>query len=423
MKSVEIIPTSLKGSINIPPSKSICHRAIIAAALAKGSSVINNLVLSDDILATINAVQALGANVTINQGKAYVDGTDFSRTSNKAIDCKESGSTLRFIMPLGLLTGNSIEFVGSGNLGSRPLEPYIDIFNEQGIEYSGTKLPMTVKGKLKPGSFGLRGDISSQFITGLMFALPTLQGDSVINVTTSLESKAYIDLTIDTLKSFGIRIENDNYKCFHIKGRQSYIPAQYAVEGDYSQAAFWVAAGILGSHVACTGLGPYSKQADKAFIDIMNDCGAEIHTADNSVITERSRLKAFNADVSQCPDIAPILAVVAAVAEGTSRISGAYRLRLKECDRLKAIATELGKLGAGILEGEDYLVINGKNSLCGGVVDSWGDHRIAMALSVASIRCTSPLIINNSSVISKSYPDFFKDFASLGGIVNERSLG
>lgn len=423
MKSVEIIPTPLKGSIDMPPSKSFCHRAIIAAALAKGHSTINNIVHSEDILATIDAVQAFGAVVSLEENKAFIKGTDFSRISSNTIDCRESGSTLRFTIPLGLLTNEPIKYIGSGNLSSRPIDPYINIFKEQGIEYSATKLPITIKGMLKPGEYELNGNISSQFITGLMFALPMLNDDSLIRVTTPLESKTYIDLTIDTLKSFGINIENENHKSFYIEGKQCYTPTEYSVEGDYSQAAFWIAAGLLGDSVKCLNLNPSSKQADKAFIDILYNAGAKIEISKDSVTAIKSTLRAFEADVSQYPDIAPILAVMAAVSDGTSRITGASRLRIKECDRLKAISTELNKLGAKVFEGEDSLVINGVETLDGGMVDSWGDHRIAMALSIASIKCTTPLIIRNSSVVAKSYPVFFKDFAKLGGILNERSLG
>lgn len=422
MKSVNIIPSPLQGSITIPSSKSLCHRAIIAAAMAKGTSNINNVVLSEDILATIEAVKALGAEVKIIGSRAYIKGTDFSNTAD-TVDCRESGSTLRFIIPLGLLSGNSIKYIGSSGLSARPLAPYLEIFEEQGIKFDSTSLPINIQGTLKSGDFKLKGNISSQFITGLMFALPMLDGHSSINVTGPLESKAYLDLTIDVLKSFGIYIENDNYKSFYIKGNQGYTAAEYSVEGDYSQAAFWIAAGVLGNQVVCKNLNEHSSQGDKTFIDILKSAGAKIIVKDGTVTSSLSNIKAFDADVSQFPDTAPILAVVAAFAEGTSRITGASRLRIKECDRLKAISTELNKLGAEIIEGEDYLIINGKKMLSGGVVDSWNDHRIAMALSIATIRCTSPVIINNSGAVAKSYPHFYEDFTELGGIINERSLG
>lgn len=423
MKEIELKPTPLKGSIKVPPSKSLGHRAIIAAALAKGSSIINNIVSSEDISATIDAVRALGAKVNIDENKAYIKGTDFREIISNTIDCRESGSTLRFLIPLGLLANKAIKYVGSGNLGSRPLDPYIEIFKEQSIQYNSTKLPFTLEGKLKPDEYQLKGNISSQFFTGLMFALPLLEESSDIYVSGPLESKAYIDLTIDSLKAFGVNIENHDYKHFHIEGHQSYKPIEYSVEGDYSQAAFWLAAGLLGEQIQCTNLSSDSKQADRAFIDILRSSGAQIDITERTVTAKKSVLRAFEADVSQYPDIAPILAVVAAVTDGTTRITGAARLKIKECDRLKAISSELNKIGAEIVEGDDFLIIKGKTNLTGGVVETWGDHRIAMALSIASIKCNAPLIIKNSGVVSKSYPHFFKDFAELGGIINERSLG
>lgn len=423
MREIKIMPTPLKGRIDIPASKSLCHRAIIAAALAEGTSIISNIALSEDITATINAVQALGAKAVINKNKAIVTGTSFQNCKNSTIDCKESGSTLRFIIPLGLLTGCEIGYIGSGNLCNRPLDPYIEIFKQQGIEFSAERLPMNIKGKLRHGDISLKGNISSQFITGLMFALPTLQGNSTIYITDNLESKAYVALTIDTLKSFGIHVENNNYRSFFIKGKQNYKAANYTVEGDYSQAAFWIAAGLLGQQIECNNIKNDSKQSDKAFIDIMQKSGGQININNNSITASKAQLNAFETDVSQCPDITPILAVVAALSKGTSRITGAARLRIKECDRLKAISTELNNLGAEVYENEDKLVIIGKEYLKGGEADSWGDHRIAMALSIASLKCTNPVTIKNSSVVSKSYPNFFEDFVKLGGIINERSLG
>ncbi|MDF2520313.1 MAG: aroA [Clostridia bacterium] len=423
MKEIRIVPTPLNGIITVPPSKSLSHRAIIAASMAEGTSTINNISQSEDILATIEAVQALGAKVELKDKKAIVKGRILSEKPKNCIDCKESGSTLRFMMPLGLLSGDEICFTGRGGLKNRPLAPFIDIFDKQGIFYSSTTLPMKIKGTLKPDDFKLRGDISSQFFTGLMFALPVLDGDSNLYITTPLESRSYIDLTIDTLKEFGVEVLYNEDSHLSIKGNQKYKPIDYTVEGDYSQAAFWIAAGLLGKRVQCSNLNPHSRQGDKAFIDIMEKSGAQINIAASSVTAIKSRLKAFNADVSQCPDIAPILAVMAAVSEGISYITGASRLRMKESDRLKAISTELNKLGAEIIEKEDHLIIKGKESLKGGAAESWGDHRIAMALSIASIKCTSPVTIINSDAVNKSYPEFYDDFIELGGIVNERNLG
>lgn len=423
MKEIKIVPKPLNGVITVPSSKSLSHRVIIAASMAEGISTINNISQSEDILATIEAVQALGAKIELKDKKAIVNGGILSKKPKNCINCKESGSTLRFMMPLGLLSDDEICFTGRDGLKNRPLGPFIDIFDAQGIFYSSATLPMKIKGALKPGDFKLRGDISSQFFTGLMFALPVLDGDSNLYITTSLESRSYIDLTIDTLKEFGVEVLFNDNSHLSIKGNQKYKSIDYTVEGDYSQAAFWIAAGMLGHRVECRNLNTHSRQGDKAFIDIMKKSGAQINIAESSVTAVESRLKAFNADVSQCPDIAPILAVMAAVSEGISYITGASRLRIKESDRLKAISTELNKLGAEIIEKEDHLIIKGKENLKGGEADSWGDHRIAMALSIASIKCTSPVTIINSDAVNKSYPEFYDDFIKLGGIIDERNLG
>lgn len=423
MKDVKILPSFLKGDIKIPPSKSLCHRAIIAAALSQGQSIINNVVLSEDILATIGGVRALGALVTFHQDKLIIEGCKLTAEQNCVIDCNESGSTLRFLMPLGLLTKTAISYVGKGNLCDRPLEPYLEIFKDLGVFYSDIRLPMTISGSLEPGVFKINGNISSQFVTGLMFALPLLDEDSTILITEPLESKGYIDLTINVLKNFGISITNHNYRSFFIKGKQEYKKTNYTVEGDYSQAAFWLAAGALGGNITCLGLKRNSKQSDKAILDILKIAGVSLESSDAYIKVLPSRLQAFEVNVSQCPDITPILAVLAALSEGTSKITGAARLRIKECDRLKAITMELNKLGAQIVEEKDSLTIKGLEYLQGGDVESWGDHRIAMALAVAATKCIEPVIIRSSSAVHKSYPNFFEDYKMLGGILLERNMG
>jgi 3-phosphoshikimate 1-carboxyvinyltransferase len=388
-----------------------------------GQSIISNVVLSEDILATITGVQAFGAEVIFDNNRLIINGGKFLSKDSLEINCRESGSTLRFLIPLGLLTNNCITYIGKGNLSTRPLDPYLEIFKEQGIFHSNNTLPMCINGKLKPGIFKLKGNISSQFITGLLFALPLLEANSTIQITEPLESRAYIDLTIETLESFGILIENHDYNSFFIKGNQSYKPTKYTVEGDYSQAAFWLAAGALGGDVACLELMQNSKQGDRAIIDILTMAGTKFIQNEISIKAYSSNLHAFNVDVSQCPDIAPILAVIAALSRGTSKITGAARLRIKECDRLKAIALELRKLGAEIIEEKDSLTIEGKDYLLGGEADSWGDHRIAMALTIAAAQCVNPVILHNCSVVDKSYPNFYEDYKILGGCFNEWNLG
>lgn len=426
LKCTKIEPNKLKGKINIPPSKSISHRGIISAALSIGESNIYNVIFSDDIMATCHAMENLGAEIErLGHNSLKIKGKFPIKLKNKIIDCKESGSTLRFLIPISLLSGEKVIFTGRGKLVSRPLDTYYKIFDKQGINYTNNNgnLPLELKGKLNPSTFKIKGNISSQFITGLMFTLPLLHGDSKIEITNELESKGYVDLTIEMLNRFGIKIENDNYKEFNIKGNQKYTNQDYKVEGDFSQAAFWLVGGILGENIQSNDLNINSIQGDKVILDLIREMGGDIRINHSSVETISSKTKGIIIDASQCPDIVPILTVLAALSQGQTRIINAARLRIKESDRLKAISTELNKLGADIKELEDGLVINGKESLKGGVVDSWNDHRIAMALAIASIKSTGDISITNSDVVNKSYPHFWEDFKSLGGKIHEFNMG
>lgn len=426
MNAVKLEPSKLKGNITIPPSKSISHRAVICAALAEGCSTIENIILSEDIKVTLDGMKSMGATVQVcadetNAGThtLRIQGSPQQQTSARTIDCGESGSTLRFLIPLACRTGEEMTFTGKGKLVERPLNVYYDIFDEQGINYSHDhgRLPLTVQGILKPGNYKLKGNISSQFITGLMFVLPVLAGDSTLEITTELESQGYVDLTIQTLRQFGIAIDHSDYRKFMIQGNQHYQCADYRVEGDYSQAAFWLAAGSLGADMACHDLNPHSLQGDRVIVDILRRMNTDLRHEQNSVQALPSATTGTTIDVAQCPDLVPILAVVGCLSRGTTRIVNAARLRIKESDRLKAITTELNKLGAHIREGEDSLTIEGVPSLTGGQVESWNDHRIAMALAIASTRCREPVMINGCDAVSKSYPHFWEDFTRLGGTI------
>lgn len=427
MNCVKIFPKKLKGSINIPPSKSLAHRAIIAAGLAGGESIIDNIVYSKDILATIYGMKNFGVSINEieknNNKLLNIKGVNKIQIQNNVIDCIESGSTLRFLIPIALLQNErEVTFIGSGKLPQRPLDEYYNIFNKKNIFYQNEKgnLPLRVKGKLKPGEFYLKGDISSQFITGLMFVLPLLYGDSKIIITSKLESKAYVDLTMDILNKFGVKIENNNYKEFYINGNQSYVPRNYNVEGDFSQGAFWLVAGAIGEEMSCKNLNINSLQGDKEIINIIKYMGGIININNDCIKVISSKLKGIVIDASEIPDLVPILAVAGTVSSGVTKIINAKRVRIKECDRLHAIACELNKIGGEVEELEDSLIIKGNKKLKGGIVDSWNDHRIAMAMAVASTVCEESLIINNSKAVEKSYPNFWEEFRNVGGnFVNE----
>lgn len=427
MKHVTLSPSKLKGEVIIPTSKSVCHRAVICAGLSEGISNIDNVVFSQDIEATCGAMSNLGVEISLDKeaSKIKVKGTAKLEPKDASIDCFESGSTLRFLIPVAATTGKKVTFDGRGKLVERPLEDYYRIFDEQQIHYenAGGKLPLTIDGKLKAGEYRIKGDVSSQFISGLLFALPLLQGDSKIIVTTELESKPYVDLTIDALRTFSVEVENVNYREFIVKGNQKYQASDYRVEGDFSQAAFWLVAGSIGADVACDGMNMNSLQGDKAVIEIIKSMGGEISVEGSKIKALPSKTKGAVIDAAECPDLVPVLTVLAALSEGTTEIINAARLRFKESDRLSAITTELNKIGADIEEKEDGLIIRGKEFLNGGTVDSWNDHRIAMALAVASIRCKEAVIIKDSSCIKKSYPNFWEHFRELGGNLNEWSLG
>ncbi|MBU3201685.1 3-phosphoshikimate 1-carboxyvinyltransferase [Clostridium estertheticum] len=430
MKSVIIKPSYLNGKVKIPPSKSLSHRAVIAAGLSNGKCSIDNISMSEDIIATCEIMEKLGVDIKRLPSNIKVCGKGkptfkLSENLSNELQCNESGSTLRFLIPIAMLTGEKIVFNGKSKLVQRTLKPYYDIFDKHNIKYNTNNgnLPLTVEGSLEPGVFELRGDVSSQFITGLIYSLPLLDGDSIIMITTKMESIGYIDLTLDVLSKFGVKIENNNYREFKIKGNQHYNRIDYRVEGDFSQAAFYLAAGVLGGEVECMDLNMESLQGDKVIVDIIKNMGGNITIKDGILKASKSNLKGTIVDASQCPDLVPIVAVLASLSEGTTEIINAGRVRIKESDRLKAMATELNKIGAEIIEKEDSLIIHGKPALRGGVVSSWNDHRIAMAMAIASIRCSKELTIEDSGAVKKSYPEFYEDFKSLGGKINERTMG
>lgn len=424
LESITVSCSNLKGRIEAPPSKSICHRAIISSGLSGGISTIENVMMSDDIIATLNGMETFGSKIKLEENKLTIRGCTKVRAAKGRIDCKSSASTLRFLIPIALLTGDRIIFDGTRSLEARPLSPYYSIFDSLNIHCSPRgNFPMTLQGRLVPGEYKIQGNISSQFITGLMFALPLLDNDSKIVITGDLESKSYVDLTIDTLKKFGIAIENRDYSKFYIYGGQIYRPCDFTVESDYSQSAFWLALGVLGGEVECLNLNRNSLQGDRVIVDIIKRMGGNISVQGNKVRAVKSNLKGITLDASDCPDIIPAVSALAAFADGETRILNAGRLRLKESDRLKTITCELNKLGACVRENDDGLIIEGRSKLNGGLVDSHDDHRIAMMLAVASAGCVSPVTIINSSCVKKSYPGFFEDLKKLGGIVYGRSLG
>ena len=406
--NMTITPAVLKGTVTPPPSKSQAHRLIIAAALSDGFCKLSNVDLSEDIQATLRCMRTLDADAsadgTIIRGADLVDGHE--EPAPEVMDCGESGSTLRFLIPVALaLKGGGI-FTGHGRLMERPQEPYFALFREKGIFYEQKDGVLTVEGKLTAGVYTLPGNVSSQFITGLLYALPLLEGDSRIELTTDLESRGYVDMTLDALERFGVKAEYDGKRTFRVPGNQYYQHQNLAIEADWSNAAFWYGAKFLGCPVEIGGLDQASVQGDRAiagFYDQLQGTGS------------------LDLDVSQCPDLVPPLAAMAALRAGeTTAIVNAGRLRIKESDRLATVTEVLNALGAQVEEHEDHLVIHGREKLAGGVtVSGHNDHRIAMMAAIAAIRCEKPVTITGAECVKKSYPRFWEDYEALGGLVQK----
>lgn len=404
-----ITPAKLTGAVTPPPSKSQAHRALIAAALAGGESMIANVAFSQDIEATLNCLDNLGAQFERNGNTVTVHGmsagamSPLRRLAYPHLDCGESGSTLRFLIPVALAVRGGGVFTGHGRLMERPQGPYFDLFQEKGVFFEQKDGVLTVQGVLTPGEYHLPGNVSSQFITGLLYALPLRDGDSEIVLTTTLESTGYVDLTLDVLNAYGIQVSTAaDYSRFTVPGNQLYRPRNWRVEADWSQAGFWYAAKLLGSTLTVDGLDPHSAQGDSVIAQ---------HFAALQGAGE------LDVDVSDCPDLVPPLAAMAALRAGrTTRLVNAGRLRAKESDRLAAVTAVLSALGADITEGADFLAIQGKETLSGGAtVDSFNDHRIAMMTAIAATRCEQPVTLTGADSVAKSYPNFWEEYERLGG--------
>ena len=410
--NVRIRPGRLRGAVTPPPSKSQAHRLMICAALAEGESVIRNVAFSQDIRATLGCVSALGAKWTdLGRGVIQIEGIGGKeyRGELPRLDCGESGSTLRFFLPIALAVAGGAVFTGRGRLMQRPQKPYFDLFDGMGIEYEQKGDVLKVKGRLRAGQYRLPGNVSSQFFTGLLFALPLLDGKSEMIPTTELESLDYIRMTIQAQELAGLEPPGRENGGFVVKG-QSYRPMEVSVEADWSQAGFWYAARALGSDVEICGMSDASLQGDKRIAEFARLLSRE---GDAEI------------DVSQCPDLVPPLAAMAAVRKGDCRITGAARLRIKESDRLATVTAALNALGAKVEEYPEELLIHGVDVLRGGaVIDCCNDHRIAMMCAVAATRCRGgDTVLLGAECVRKSYPDFWQVYRELGGDMDVLDMG
>lgn len=408
-----IQPRQLSGVLPVIPSKSDAHRLLIAAALADKPTELVMRCSSQDIDATIACVEALGANVERREGAVVV--IPIAHVPDAAsLDCGESGSTLRFMLPVAAAVCENVSFNGHGRLPDRPIGELCSAMGENGVSFSGDRLPLTTRGKLNGGVYRLPGGISSQYITGVLLALPAIGEDSEIILTDKLRSAAYVDITLSVLSRFGIKVERRE-NGFFIPGGQPYrSPDKVAVDGDWSNGAFILSTGAIGGRVTVTGLNSDSPQGDKAITELLRKLGANVTVDGNSVTVSPGKLRGCEIDIDPTPDLLPALAVVAAFAEGDTHFVNGARLRIKESDRLTACAQLLRDLGGEAEETADSLIVHGK-PLVGGFTDGCNDHRIVMAAAISAAGCRETVTVIGSQAVSKSYPSFFEDYNMLGG--------
>ena len=422
--NVLINPTrSLSGVVSAPPSKAETHRALFAGLLSRGTTGIHNPLSSDDTKASLNAVSALGARLHLARGSWRIESDGMPHPPSGRIECGESGVTLRFTTPIASLVGVDVNLSGSARLMQRPLQPLIEAMKQLGVSIKARPVEVVVKAaRVKGGSVRIPGNVSSQFISGLLFAGPLMEEGLEITVTSSLESRGYVALTIEAMKEHGINVQtNSDMSRLQIAPHQKYRSADHTIPGDYSSAAFLMSsAAVTGSRITITGLSQTESDPDSAFLKILAKMGVRSSFSPDGLQVEVQELKASQVNISNCPDLGPVTVVLGVFADGKTEITGAERLRYKESDRLTAIVSELRSLGAEVEVTEAGLVVYGPSTLRGGIVESHGDHRIAMALAVAALNATGPVTIRNAESVNKSYPTFFDDIRSLGVEVAER---
>lgn len=408
-----IQPSRLQGSVTVPPSKSMAHRALLCAGLAAGTTQIQGILPSQDMEATCRALTALGASIVRQGSLARVQGVaGRPKAPQGPVDCGESGSTLRFLIPAFALASAPARLTGRGRLPQRPLGPYGAIFHGQGLPFVQDETGVSFQGPLAPGNYGLPGDVSSQFISGLLFALPLLPGDSHIRIQPPFESRGYVNMTLQVMDAFGVQAAFLDGLTLRVPGNQRFTApaAPFLVEGDDSQAAFFLTLDAILGDVSVVGLSPRSIQGDRVMGEILARCG--------HVPGQPPRpLAPFVADLGDCPDLGPILMTLGLFCQGESRLLNAGRLRLKESDRGTAMAQELGKLGGQASLAGDEIRIRQSRLRPGPALSSHGDHRIAMALAVAALGARIPADIQGAEAVEKSYPDFWKDLAAIGARV------
>ena len=419
---------TLSGFVQAPPSKAHTHRSLVAASLSEGRSIIKNPLICDDTVATINSCRMLGAKVSHDKDAFIVDGVSKPETPENIIDCGESGSTIRFLTPVCALAEGISILTGSESLRKRPMKPLLEALKQLGVNcYSarsdGFPPIIVFGGGIKGGEVTIRGDVSSQYISGLLFATPMAEDKTQIDVTTQLESKPYIAMTLDVLYRHGVRVDSEfDYRRFSVPPDQRYAPFDHTIEGDYSSAAFLMAAAaITNSRIRISGLKRETLQGDKAIVSILKDMSALVDVGDDYVDVRGAEhgLKGINLDLSDNPDLVPVCVALSSSAQGRTSISGVKRLRFKESDRILSLSSELRKMGIRVIALDDQLIVEGGKPR-GAELSSHRDHRIAMVCVVAALRTEGTSLVHGIECITKSYPKFVEDLRMLGGDVIER---
>ena len=411
-----ILPGARTGEVHIPASKSQAHRMLLCAAMGEKEITLRCRGLSKDILATVACLKALGASVDAEGEVLHLRPVSAPPPGLCLLPCGESGSTLRFLLPLVGALGASAVFEREGRLPERPIEPLGRELCRNGMDIRSDGARLSCSGQLRPGAFSLPGNISSQYISALLMTLPLLEGESTLHIEGALESAAYVAMTEEVLRLGGVQTEKTGAGYRIPGGQRCRFAPELSVEGDYSNAAFFLCAGALSERgIRVTGLDPQSRQGDRAIVPLLEEMGAQVASDGSSVTVKRDALHGITIDASPIPDLIPVLSVVAAAASGETRVIHAQRLRLKESDRLHSTTQMLRALGAEAEELPDGLVIRGGRTLAGGTVDACGDHRIAMSAAVAGGICRGAVTICGSECVQKSYPDFWTDFQQLKG--------
>lgn len=418
--NVKIKPNEIKGKMKSIPSKSLLHRAIILSGIAKDREIILEQVntISEDIEATLTCIEKLGAKTKVEGDSIRITSLGNIKKSKVELHCKESGTTLRLLLPLVSTFSKEATVDCSEGLRKRPIRELIETLEESGLYFKEKGFPINISGNVTTDFFKISGDISSQYVSGLLLLSSLLDQRSSIYLTTKLESRAYVNITIKVLRDFGIIVNELEEGVFEIYGGRDKIlpPKEYQIEGDWSNAAFFLVGGCLGDSIKMSGLNLESSQGDKKIVQILKKAGAILTCSDDFISSNRSHLNSFEVDFSETPDLFPILSVVAALSKGQSILKGGERLKLKESNRIESTFQMLKSLGADVKKREDGLIIQGKEILDGGIVNSFNDHRIVMSVTMASIRCKEPVSIVNAGAVKKSYPNFFEDFKKVGGI-------